>query len=226
MNARSGSVTSRWRLPDSNDIELRVIVFMMNYRALPTSEVIGSQRIVEPNLSPELTPDDPATSVMRDFRKKRPATISADLHIPEARVLMKTADVPLKLVVNRVGEFIGIISLKDILGKKAMSKAHGMGVGVEEVQVRDIMHPANEFPSIHIRNLHDMRIGDVVETFNRTKSDHFLVFEDDAENPGNTCLCGLISASLVARRLHIALDSSARARSFSDIVNAVHGHFE
>ncbi|WP_165495740.1 CBS domain-containing protein [Marinobacter halodurans] len=199
---------------------------MMNYRALPTSEVIGNQRIVEPNLSPELTPDDPATAVMRDFRKKRPATISADTPIPEARIMMKTADVPLKLVVNRRGEFVGIISLKDILGKKAMSKAHAMSVGVEEVHVRDIMRPASEFPSIHIRNLHDMRIGDVVETFNRANTDHFLVFEDDSENPGSTCLCGLISASLVARRLHIALDSGARARSFSDIVNAVHGHFE
>lgn len=197
-----------------------------NYRALPTSEVIGNQRIVEPERHRELTPDDPATAVMRDFRHRRPATISGDLSITDARVMMKKADVPLKLVVNHIGEFVGIISLKDILGKKALAKAHAMGIGLEEVQVKDIMQPVSQFPSIHVRNLANERIGDVVETFNRANSEHFLVLEDDSERPGKTCLRGLISASLVARRLHIALDSSARARSFSDIVHAVHGHFE
>lgn len=197
-----------------------------NYQPLPTSEVLGNQRIVDPDLHPELTPDDPAIAVMRDFREKPPATISGDMSVKDARVLMKLADVPLKLVVNGSGEFVGIISLKDILGKKAMATAHAMGAGLEEVQVKDIMERANQFPSIHIRHLNNVRIGDVVETFNQAQTDHFLVFEDDENRPGRTRLRGLISSSLIARRLRIALESSARARSFSEIVHAVHGHFE
>ncbi|WP_111495339.1 MULTISPECIES: CBS domain-containing protein [Marinobacter] len=199
---------------------------MQNYKALPTHEVIGNQRIVDPQQHQDLTPDDAATSVMRDFRHKRPATISADLDVKEARSLMKSADVPLKLVINHRGEFLGLIGLKDILGKRVMAQAHAMGISQDDLQVSDIMHPASEFPSVHIRDLERMRVGDVVETFNRAHTEHFLVFEDDAQHPGTTCLCGLVSASVVARRLHIALDSRARARSFSDIVHAVHGHFE
>lgn len=197
-----------------------------NYQPLPTSEVLGNQRIVDPELHPELTPDDPAITVMRDFREKPPATLSGDMAVTEARVLMKLADVPLKLVVNASGEFVGIISLKNILGKKALATAHAMGASLEEVQVKDIMERANQFPGIHVRHLANVRIGDLVETFNQMQSDHFLVFEDDGNQPGRTRLRGLISSNVIARRLHIALESNARARSFSEIVNAVHGHFE
>lgn len=197
-----------------------------NYQAVPTSEVLGNQRIVDPDLHPELTPEDPAITVMRDFRDRPPSTISGNVSVTEARVVMKLADVPLKLVVNGAGEFVGLISLKDMLGKKALATAHAMGTSLEEVQVKDIMERPDQFPSIHIRHLANVRIGDVVETFNQAQTDHFLVFEDDENRPGRTRLRGLISSGLIARRLHIALESNARARSFSDIVHAVHGHFE
>ncbi|WP_148863689.1 CBS domain-containing protein [Marinobacter fonticola] len=197
-----------------------------SYHPLPTSEVLANPRIVDPDVHPELTPDDPAIAVMRDFREKPPETIGSDMPITEARTLMKLADAPLKLVTNRSEEFIGLIALKDILGKKALAQAHAMGTSLGDVQVKDIMARANQFPSVHMRHLANVRIGDVVETFNQAQTDHFLVFEDDENYPGRTRLRGLISSSLIARHLHIALESNARARSFSDIVHAVHGHFD
>ncbi len=196
------------------------------YRNIPTEELLGSPRIAYPDTQASLTLDDPATEVMVDFRASRPSVISGDLPLHDARALMRTTEESIKLVVNRAGEFVGIITLKDFLGKKALAKAHAMSVRLDAVQVKDIMQRTSQVPSIHTRHLRNVKVGDIVETFNQAQSEHFLIFENDSEHPDRSCLRGLISASDVALRLNISLESMARAKSFSDIVHAVNGTFD
>lgn len=197
-----------------------------DFHALPITDQPITKRIVDPEPSHQVSIDDPATSVLIDFQDRPPMCIQGDLAINAARKLMKDADVPFNLVVNGVGDFIGLISMKDILGKKALAKAHAMAVGLDEVQVRDIMQPSHQFSGIHIRHLSNVKVGDVVETFNLANAEYFLIVQNDADNPGATSLRGILSSAHVSRLLNISLDSSNRARSFSDIVHAVHGHFE
>lgn len=197
-----------------------------NFHALPITEQLSTKRIVDPEPHHQVKVDDPAVSVLIDFQDRPPTFIHSDLGISDARKQMKETDVPFNLVVNHLGDFIGLITLKDILGKKALAKAHAMAVGLDEIQVRDIMQPSHQFSGIHIRHLSNVKVGDVVETFNLANAEYFLIVQNDVENPGATSLRGVLSSAHVSRLLNISLDSSNRARSFSDIVHAVHGHFE
>ena len=125
----------------------------LSYHALPATEVVGPQRIVYPESDRHLTMDDPALSVLEDFQEKRPLVIDGTLPVNDAKNFMKSAHVFLKFVVDSSGEFIGIITLKDILGKKAAAKAHEMGVSLGEIQIRDIAQPNSRLVKIHIDHL-------------------------------------------------------------------------
>ena len=74
--------------------------------------------------------------------------------------------------------------------------------------------------------LNHAEVGDVLETFTKTGVEHILVIQDDEFKLNKTKLRGIISATHMAQRLNISFDSSERARSFSDVVHAIHGHFD
>lgn len=197
-----------------------------HYQSLPTVERLGTQHIAHPEVHADLDSDDPARSLMTDFRDQRPSVISADLNVGEARLRMKMAESALKLVVNDAGDCVGLITLKDVLGRKAMAKAYRMGMSLEDVKVRDIMQSIGRLPAIDIRALKSARVGDLVSTFNEAHAEHMLVVDRQAQDPELSGLRGLISASHITRRLKVSLDSRARATSFSEIVNAVQGRFD
>lgn len=196
-----------------------------SFHSLPVTEAISVQGIVYPEPDKHLALEDPATLVMVDFLKERPLVIDGGLSLAAAKGFMKSAHVSLKLVINTDNEFIGIVTLKNILGKKALAKAHDMGIELCEIKVQDIMEPVSALVSIHADTLKHAKIGDVLQTFSRTGVEYVLVIQDDESHPGKTKLRGIIAATKVAQGLNISLVSSERARSFSDIVHAVQGHF-
>ncbi|UDL06395.1 CBS domain-containing protein [Marinobacter sp. CA1] len=191
------------------------------YHALTATAAQPSAAIVQPGSHLELTLDDPALILMTDFRQQAPSVIDHDLSVGDARVRMKLADVALKLVVNRSGDCIGLIALKDVLGKRAMARAHQMGRPLEEVRVPDIMQPLSSLPLVRLADLERASVGDVVATFQHQHAEHLVVTDGSAN-----AVVGLISASQVSKRLQIPLDSEVRATSFSDIMAAVQGHFD
>ncbi|PVY69996.1 CBS domain protein [Tamilnaduibacter salinus] len=197
-----------------------------HYHSLPTVEQLGTQHIAHPEVHADLDSEDPARSVMTDFRDQRPPVISENMDVGDARLRMKMADSALKLVVNGAGDCIGLVTLKDVLGRKAMARAYRMGMSLEDVNVRDIMQPIGQLPAIDIRALKDARVGDLVSTFNKAHAEHMLVVDRQSQDPALAGLRGLISASHITRRLKVSLDSRARATSFSEIVNAVQGRFD
>lgn len=104
------------------------------YHAIPTSEVVEAQRILYPDSNKHLTLDDSAFSVMDDYLEKRPLVIDGSLPVIDAKNFMQSAHVSLYMVLNEVGNLTGIITLKDILGKKSAAKAHEMVVIVLEYE--------------------------------------------------------------------------------------------
>lgn len=195
------------------------------YHAIPTTDVVDAQRILYPDSNKHLTLDDSAFSVMEDYLEKRPLVIDGSLPVVDAKNFMKSAHISLYMVINEAGKMTGIITLKDILGKKSAAKAHEMGMNLSDIQIQDIAQPVSRLTHIHIKQLRGAKVGDLIKTFSNSGMEHILVIQDD-ELSGKTAVRGLISATRTARMLNVSFDLNERARSFSDIVHAVHGHFE
>lgn len=198
---------------------------MSTYQPIPTVRALDAQHIAHPQMHADLSTDAPALSLLIDFREQRPPIISGQLEAGEAKIRMRMADSALKLVLNPTEDCIGLLTLKDVLGRKAMSRAHEMGLPPEEVPIHDIMRPIGRLPAITIEDLEVARVGDLAYTFNEVHEEHMLVIEDTPEGD-SVALRGIIPASHLMRRLRVSLDSRARANSFAEIVQAVNGQFD
>ena len=198
---------------------------MSTYQPIPTVRALEAQHIAHPQMHADLRTDAPATSLLIDFREQRPPVIDGHLEAGEAKIRMRMADSALKLVLNPAEDCIGLLTLKDVLGRKAMSRAHEMALPPEEVPIHDIMQPIGRLPAITIEDLEAARVGDLVYTFNEVHEEHMLVIEETPEG-NSVALRGVIPASHLTRRLRVSLDSRARANSFAEIVQAVNGQFD
>ncbi|XOZ34987.1 hypothetical protein ACMDCT_07080 [Halomonadaceae bacterium KBTZ08] len=198
---------------------------MSTYQPIPTVRELEAQHIAHPQMHADLSTEAPATTLLIDFREQRPPVIDGHLEAGEAKIRMRMADSALKLVLNPSEDCVGLLTLKDVLGRKAMARAHEMRLTPEEVPIHEIMQPIGRLPAISMEDLEAARVGDLVHTFNDVHEEHMLVTEDSPEGT-SVALRGVIPASHVTRRLQVSLDSRARASSFAEIVRAVNGEFD
>ncbi|MFE8072482.1 CBS domain-containing protein [Marinobacteraceae bacterium S3BR75-40.1] len=199
---------------------------MPAYHALPVLENLGKQPIHHPATERQLRIDDPAVAVINDFAMGEPHMVDNDLPVTAARRLMAAVHLPWHLVIDKSGDCIGLITLKTILGKKALATANEMGTRLDDILVRDIMQPFARLRCLHLRELQRARVGDVLETLTRERAVHLLVVEDQDRRPGHTRVRGLIAADQVARALNVSLHYGTQAHTFLEIVHAVHGTFD
>ncbi|WP_227519221.1 hypothetical protein [Marinobacter sp. es.042] len=138
---------------------------------------------------------------------------------------MKLADTYFKVVEDKAGDCLGILTIEDVNGEKAMSVAHRQGVPLKDVRVRDIMRPISELPAIHYQDLRAATVGDLVSTFREVHEGYLLVLDDDRHQPSRSYLRGLVCAEELLQRLDLAIDLEHRATKFYEIVHVVKGGF-
>jgi CBS-domain-containing membrane protein len=172
-----------------------------------------AEHLVHPEEFHELKLDSPALSIFTDFKKHRPMEIDADTPAVQAEYLMRKAHVRLKLVVDRKEELVGTISLKDLDEQNFILRQRN-GFAREAIQVRHLMLPRERIKALAYRDLMSATVGDVVHVLKQNGQQHCLVID-----PQEHQIRGLISASDIARRLHIALEVE-QAPTFVDIFEA------
>jgi len=170
--------------------------------------------LVHPEEFNEVTLDSPALAIFTDFKKHMPLEIEADTPVLQAQYLMRKSHVHLKLVVDDSGELIGIVSLSD-LDEQKLVMLQNKGIDRELILVRDLMLPRTEIKVIDFKQLMNTSIADVVEALKQKGAQHCLVVESEHNQ-----IRGLISASDIARRLHIPLHIELPT-TFVDIFVAV-----
>ena len=136
---------------------------------------------------------DPARSVMTDFTREPPATVTEDRSIDDALECMVFAGVHALLVVR--GDLVsGLITSYDIQGDRPLillrAPKHRPAV---QIEVGEIMTPWDQVPKLDWASVSAARVHDLARVFRKTNATHLVV----VENPERQ---GAFVRALISRR--------------------------
>lgn len=191
---------------------------MPEFKELPIKALSAINDIQRPADKAEVDLYSPATEVFTDFTTQNPLMLEQTTAIDEAQEMMKKTHVKLKLVIDSRESFRGVISLADLLSVKVMTAMEKTGLRRNELTVAHVMTPRDSLHAIDMHDFATARIGDVLATMKKYGEQHVLVADISTKS-----IRGIVSANDIARRMHIPIEISERANSFSDIYKAVKG---
>ncbi|MDR2214113.1 MAG: CBS domain-containing protein [Pseudomonadales bacterium] len=177
------------------------------------------QGIRHPASDTRVTPRSPAAVVFTDFDVHAPVMIEAAASAIDVEGLMKRAHVKLMLVMDQQDRFIGVISLAD-LSEEHIIRAVAGGTSRHEIQVQDLMQQRGQLHALSYEEIHHATVQDVLNTLRGEHAQHALVLDLQSQE-----LRGLISASDVARKLHLPLPAGAVVE-FSEVSAMLLRHSE
>ena len=123
--------------------------------------------------------DDPAISVMTDFKEVVPVTIEPHFRIDAALAKMKIAGVRLLLVPDVEDNIIGIVTAADILGDRPLKRAQELEMSHHDLHVEMIMTPLEGVLAVDMATVRDARVGHIISTLRKYEHQHMLVVEID-----------------------------------------------
>jgi CBS-domain-containing membrane protein len=162
-----------------------------------------------------VTVEDPAQSVMTDFKAVTAVIILSGDSVEEAHRRMIQRGVRLLLVVDQNRQVVGVVTASDILGEKPMQAVTQRGIRREELLVRDIMTPQERLEVLDLEAVRGSRVGHIVATLKQVGRQHAVVAERDTS--GRQLVRGVFSATQIARQLGVAIPTSEIAHTFAEI---------
>lgn len=165
---------------------------------LSPTEHLAPARLWRPSVAKarRVALNDPATSVMTDFTRESPLTVTEDRPIEEALRDMVIAQVHALLVV-RGDRVSGLVTAYDIQGDRPLdmllSRSHAQPY---EIEVGHIMTPWDRVPKLDWASVSTARVHDIARAFGSTTASHLVVVED-VERDGR-----FVRALISRRRLH------------------------
>ena len=121
--------------------------------------------------------DDPAISVMTDFKEVVPVTIEPHFRVDAALAKMKVAGVRLLLVPDVEDNITGIITAADILGDRPLRRARELEMSHHELHVDMIMTPLDRVLAVDMATVRDARVGHIISMLRKHERQHMLVVE-------------------------------------------------
>lgn len=189
---------------------------LREYSAIPLNSLPSGARLAQNRPSARVAIDAPAVEVMTDLESVAAASIAPERSIDEANAMMIRRGVRLLFVVDGAGDIAGVITATDLLGEKPLRFAQEHGLKRGEVLVGDIMTPASRMDALSMQDVGHSRVGHVVATLKALGRQHALVAD-----MGTKRIRGIFSASHVARRLGVDLQTSEVALTFAEIEAAL-----
>jgi hypothetical protein len=188
------------------------------FRPLPQARLrsIASYYLPEPDRFALLVhADSPAVDVMTDLTRVTAATVRRLATVEEANRKMIARGVRSLFVVDE-RRILGILTATDLLGEKPVQIGHELGIRHDEVQVQDVMTPAEQLEVIDFGHVLEATVGDVVATLERARRQHALV-SDFQEASTRQRVRGIFSLSQIARQLGISDVTPDLGRTFAQI---------
>ncbi len=163
--------------------------------------------------------EDPAFSMMTDFKHGRPFSTTSTATIEEINQKMIDCGVRLLFVADSYDALLGLVTYNDIFGEKPVRYLQENGGKREEINAQDIMTHLEHLEALEIDEVLKARIGDIVETMRLSGRQHILVVERQSDGP--QALSGLFSSTEIEKRLNIKIELSPRANTFADLERAL-----
>lgn len=186
------------------------------FHALQLQGLGDKPSLVTPNQDDySVSIESSATDVMTDFEHVTPVSVEQKELVDDALDLMKRQHVRLLFAVNEQGDVQGIITAADIMGVKPMMYAENNGIARKLVEVKHIMLARDKINALSLRQVQQVKIGDIILTLQSSSSQHLLVLDEDAQ--GEKKIRGIISASDISRHLKISFDVIQEAKTFAEI---------
>jgi CBS-domain-containing membrane protein len=159
--------------------------------------------------------DDPATSVMHDFRHNTPPSTSPEACMEDAINEMKLTHSHLLIVVNEENQASGIITTEDVLGEKPIKLIQERRFERDQVTVKMLMTPLAGIPAFSYQDISHARVGNIVNTLKALHQHYALIIEQQKKE---TLLRGLFNTSQISKQLHTEVASNiAKAESVSEL---------
>lgn len=168
----------------------------------------------DPALGTELRINQPAILVMTDLRQTRPVSIGAETSIVAAEERMRHRGVRLLFVVDEEDTLLGLITATDLLGEKPLQYIERHGGLHRDIRVGDMMTPRERLEALSLPNVLNARIGHIISTLKACGRQHALVTHVVG---GVETVCGLFSASRIARQLGLEISITPVAVTFAEI---------
>jgi CBS domain containing-hemolysin-like protein len=159
--------------------------------------------------------ESPALEVMTDLRRMTAVLVRASDTVAHAHERMRARGVRMLLCVDIQGRLEGLITLTDILGEKPVQAAQARGVSNADLLVRDIMTPLAKIEAFRLEDVASARVGHVVASLKRVGRQHALVV--DLPDGQSLSVCGVFSATQIARQLGVQIQTTEVAQTFAEI---------
>lgn len=145
-------------------------------------------------------PNDPALTVMTDFREHASITVSETDSIDSALEHMKHTGVRCAFAVDSDRRVVvGMITAYDISSEKPMRLMQSLSTKRSDILVRDLMQRMSEWRVLHIEDLKGSTVAAINRLFDTSRLTHIPVMEKNTQ--GETRLRGLLSSAKVKRLL-------------------------
>ncbi|MGD9860482.1 CBS domain-containing protein [Marinobacterium iners] len=194
---------------------------MKNYHELKTIGLEDYTRLAEGADHAITNLDSPAQLVMTDFRQTPPLTMNLTESISDATQAMRKVHVRSVIVTDSSKAFRGILTVIDLESRKVLSQATSLGLKREDLSIKDVMVSRDKLRGVPFSALQQGTIGDLLKTLRHEGSMHMLVVDPESQE-----ICGIISASEIARRLQVPVEINLQASSFRDLVDVLFGRGE
>lgn len=188
-----------------------------DYMPFPASRLSTGATFHQPDQPerPRVREQDPAVSVMTDFRTTRAITVPPSMTMDYACQRMRANRVHLLLVVDDRNTVLGIITSTDIEGERPMRIVQSRGIHRAEILVADVMTPREQLEVLDMEDVSHGKVGHVVATLKAVGRQHAMVVDSDSH--GHHTIRGLLSASQIARQLGTVIETTEVARSFAQV---------
>lgn len=163
-------------------------------------ETTDVDELIWPEEEKEVTLDSSALLIFTDFIHTKPLVIESDISVAELQQITRKAHVRMKIVIDGNNRFQGIIGLEDISDRILVKKV-AEGYERDELMVSQFMRSKASLKAFDYHEVSKATIGDIIETLRTNGQQHCLVIDRERHK-----IRGVISASDIARKLHIDID--------------------
>lgn len=153
-------------------------------------------KLIFPEEFCELDLDSPALSFVTDFKEHHPPILTPSVPALEATDLMRAGHLAAALVLDRGGEFVGLLTADDISYQRVM-QCVAAGMPRRELTVGDLMRDRSELKLLSYQQVEKCTIREVLTAMRQHGQRSCLVVDRDHHH-----VRGLLSAAEVGLRLH------------------------
>lgn len=162
-----------------------------------------------------VTLDDPAINVMTDLRSVSVLNVRAKTSLDKANAKMIRYGVRMLLVTDDTDKVCGVLTARDVLGDKPVLFLQQMGGTHADIQVRDVMSVIREMQASSLEDVRKAKVGNILAMLKVAGRQHALVVDNNAD--GSQTVCGLFSATQIARQLGVQIGTTEISKVFAEI---------